>query len=276
MIDCTHQLSISRQAKLLNISRGSVYYQPKPTSQADLEIMRRMDEIHLEHPFMGSRMIRDQLNRRGFQVGRGHVRTLMKKMGIEALYQRPRTSKRQPGHKIYPYLLRGKVIDRANQVWALDTTYIPMAKGYVYLIAVVDWASRKVLASKVAITLEAGHAVEVLQEAFDRYGKPEIVNTDQGSQFTAHEFTQAVKDQGCKISMDGKGAWRDNIFVERLWKTVKYERVYLYAYDSVNEARLSIKQYLDWYNQSRPHSSLGKMTPDEAYGAMLPAVPLAA
>ncbi len=276
MIDRKHQLAISRQAKLLNICRGSVYYRARPTSKADLELMRRIDELHLEHPFMGARMLRDQLNRLGFKVGRRHVSRLMKKMGIEALYQKPRTSKTHPTHKIYPYLLRGKVITRVNQVWALETTYIPMAKGYVYLIAVVDWASRKILAAKVAITLEAVHAVEVLQEAFHRHGKPEIINTDQGSQFTAFEFVQAVKDAGCQISMDGKGAWRDNIFVERLWRTVKYERVYLYAYESVKEARMSILQNLAWYNQSRPHSSLEKMTPDEAYGTMLPAVPLAA
>lgn len=275
MIDRNHKLSVSRQAKLLNICRSSVYYKAKPPSNADLKLMRQIDELHLEYPFMGSRMLRDQLNRLGFKVGRRHITTLMKKMGIEALYQKPKTSKKQPGHKIYPYLLRGKIINRANQVWALDTTYIPMAKGYIYLIAVVDWASRKVLAAKVSITLEAVHAVEVLQDAFNRYGKPEIVNTDQGSQFTAFEFVESVKEAGCKISMDGKGAWRDNIFVERLWKTVKYERVYLYAYDSVKEARSSIMQYLAWYNQSRPHSSLGQMTPDEAYGMMLPALPLA-
>ena len=206
MIDRDHQLSISRQAKLLNISRGSVYYRPKPVSERSLALMRRIDELHLEHPFMGARMLRDQLNRMGFKVGRKHVSTLMKKMGIEALYRKPRTSKKHPNHVIYPYLLRGKLINRANQVWALDTTYIPMAKGYVYLTAVVDWASRKVLAAKVAITLEADHAVEVLQEAFTRHGTPEIVNTDQGSQFTAYEFVEAVKGRGCKLSMDGRGA----------------------------------------------------------------------
>jgi len=276
MIDRKHQLAISRQAKLLEISRGSVYYRPKPVSEEDLALMRQIDELHLEHPFMGARMLRDQLSRMGFKVGRKHVSMLMKKMGIEALYRKPRTSKKHPEHAVYPYLLRGKVINRANQVWALDTTYIPMAQGYVYLTAVVDWASRKVLAAKIAITLEAVHAVEVLQDAFNRYDKPEIINTDQGSQFTAYEFVQAVKSRGCQISMDGRGAWRDNIFVERLWKTIKYERVYLYAYDSVSEARSSIMQYLAWYNQSRPHSKLDKMTPDEAYGMMLPAVNLAA
>lgn len=276
MIDVLHALSISRQAQLVGISRGSVYYLPKPVSAADLALMRRIDELHLEHPFMGARMLRDQLNRAGLAVGRKHVGTLMKRMGVEALYRKPGTSKKHPGHKIYPYLLRGLTIKSANQVWALDTTYIPMAKGFVYLTAVVDWASRKVLAAKVAITLEACHAVDVLQEALNHHGKPEIVNTDQGSQFTAHEFVQAVKDRGCKISMDGRGAWRDNVIVERLWKSVKYERVYLHAYDSVSEARRSIMQYIDWYNRSRPHSSLGKKTPEEAYTVMLPTVKLVA
>jgi putative transposase len=276
MIDRHHALSISRQAQLSGISRGSVYYLPKPVSAADLPLMHRIDALHLEHPFMGARMLRDQLSREGVAVGRKHVGTLMKRMGVEALYRKPGTSKKHPGHEIYPYLLRGLVINRANQVWALDTTYIPMAKGFVYLTAVVDWASRKVLAAKVAITLEACHAVDVLQEALTHHGTPEIVNTDQGSQFTAHEFVQAVKDRGCKVSMDGRGAWRDNVFVERLWKSVKYERVYLHAYDSVTEARRSIMQYMEWYNQSRPHSSLGKKTPDEAYTVMLPTVELAA
>ena len=261
---------------MVGISRSSVYYLPNPVSATDLALMRRIDELHLQHPFMGARMLRDQLNRAGFDVGRKHVGTLMKRMGVEALYRKPGTSKRHPGHKIYPYLLRGLTINRANQVWALDTTYIPMAKGFVYLVAVVDWASRKVLAAKITITLEACHAVDVLQEAFNRHGTPEIVNTDQGSQFTADEFVKAVEDRGCRLSMDGRGAWRDNVIVERLWKSVKYERVYLHAYDSVNGARKSIMQYLGWYNRSRPHSKLDKKTPDEAYAVMLPTVEQAA
>ena len=276
MIDAAHALSISRQAQLAGISRGSVYYVSKPVGAADLVLMRRLDALHLEHPFMGARMLRDQLNREGFTVGRKHVGTLMARMGIEALYRKPGTSKKHPGHDVYPYLLRRLTINRVNQVWALDTTYIPMAKGFVYLTAVVDWASRKVLAATVAITLEACRAVDVLHEAFTRHGQPEIVNTDQGSQFTAQEFVHAVKDRGCHLSMDGRGAWRDNVFVERLWKSVKYERVYLHAYDSVTEARQSIMQYLDWYNQSRPHSSLDQQTPDEAYAVMLPTGKLAA
>ena len=260
----------------MGISRGSVYYLPGKINAVDLSLMNRIDELHLEHPFMGARMLRDQLILDGFAVGRKHVGTLMKRMGVAALYQKPGTSKRHPGHKIYPYLLRGMTIKRANQVWALDTTYIRMAKGFVYLIAVVDWASRKVLASKVTITLEACHAVEVLQEAFNRYGTPDIINTDQGSQFTSEEFVKAVKDRGCRLSMDGRGSWRDNVIIERLWKTVKYERVYLHAYDSVNEARKSIMEYLEWYNRCRPHSRLDKRTPDEAYAVMLPTVEQAA
>ena len=275
-MDATHALPISRQAQLGGISRGSVYYVPKSVGAADLVLMRRLDELHLEHPFMGARMLCDQLNREGFAVGRKHVGTLMKRMGMAALYRKPGTSTKHPGHDVYPYLLRGLTINRANQVWALDTTYIPMAKGFVYLTAVMDWASRKVLASRVAITLEACHAVDVLHEAFTRHGTPEIVNTDQGSQFTAQAFVPAVKDRGCHLSMDGRGAWRDNVFVERLWKSVKYEQVYLHAYDSVTEARQSIMQYLDWYNRARPHSSLDRQTPDEAYAVMLPTGKLAA
>ena len=267
---------MTRQAKLVGISRSSLYYRPRLVAKADLELMRRLDELHLERPFMGARMLRDQVNRAGIKVGRRRVSTLMKRMGIEALYRKPGTSKKHPGHKVYPYLLRGMRIERANQVWALDTTYIPMAKGFVYLTAVVDWASRKVLAAKLAITLEACHAVDVLQEALTRHGAPEIVNTDQGSQFTAEEFVRAVHDGGCRLSMDGRGAWRDNVFVERLWRSVKYEEVYLHAYDSVNEARRSIMRYLDWYNRFRPHSKIKKKTPDEAYTVILPTVQQAA
>jgi putative transposase len=265
MIDQSHELPVSRQAKLLKVSRGSVYYLPRPVSEADLALMRRVDELHLKHSFMGARMLRDQLAREGVHAGRRHISTLMRRMGIEALAPQPGTSKACPGNKIYPYLLRNVPIVRANQVWALDTTYIPMAKGFVYLTAVVDVASRRVLTHKVAITLEACHAREIIDEAFARFGKPEIVNTDQGSQFTAEEFTLAVLKQGCKLSMDGKGAWRDNVFVERLWRSVKYERVYLMAYDSVGAARTCIAQYLDWYNSERPHSSLSHTTPDSVY-----------
>ncbi|HEX9719399.1 MAG TPA: IS3 family transposase [Ramlibacter sp.] len=276
MIDRDHQLSITRQAKLLEISRGTVYYLPRPVSPGDLALMRKIDELHLEHPFMGARMLRDQLARQGIRAGRRHIGTLMLRMGIEALAPQPGTSKAAPGHKIYPYLLRKLAIIRANQVWALDTTYIPMARGFVYLTAVVDVASRRVLAHKVAITLEAIHAKEVIEQAFARYGTPEIVNTDQGSQFTAEEFTSVVLAKGCRLSMDGRGAWRDNVFVERLWRSVKYERVYLKAYDGVSAARSDIAEYLDWYNTHRGHSSLERLTPNEKYLAALPPMALAA
>ena len=276
MIDRDHDLSITRQAQLLDMSRGAVYYLPRPVSQADLALMRRIDELHLEHPFMGARMLRDQLAKQGIHVGRRHIGTLMRRMGIQALAPQPGTSQREPGHKIYPYLLRKLAITRANQVWALDTTYIPMARGFVYLTAVVDVASRRVLAHRVAITLEAIHAKEVIEQALARYGTPEIVNTDQGSQFTAEEFTSIVLARGCKLSMDGRGAWRDNVFVERLWRSVKYERVYLKAYDSVSAARADIADYLHWYNTSRPHSSLDHVTPEQAYLSLLPTLDMAA
>lgn len=276
MIDRNHELPVTHQAKLLKVSRGSVYYLPKPVSQADLAFMRRIDELHLKHPFMGARMLRDQLERDGIHVGRRHIGTLMRRMGIEALAPQPGTSKAAPGNKIYPYLLRKLSIVRANQVWALDTTYIPMAKGFVYLTAVVDVASRRVLTHRVAVTMEACHAREIIEEAFAKYGLPEIVNTDQGSQFTAEEFTNAVLSKGCKLSMDGRGAWRDNVFVERLWRSVKYERVYLMAYDSVGAARSNIAQYFDWYNTERPHSRLDRVTPRQVYEDLLPTLAQAA
>lgn len=269
MIDREHKLSVTRQASLLNISRGTVYYLPRPVSAADLALMRRMDELHLNHPFMGARMLCRSLRREGIEVGRRHVRTLMLRMGIEALCPQPGTSKRHPGHKVYPYLLRDLAITEPNQVWALDTTYIPMARGFLYLTAVVDVASRKVLAHKLAITLEACHAVDVLEQAFARYGLPGIVNTDQGSQFTAEDFTEAVLKRGCKLSMDGRGAWRDNVFVERLWRSAKYECIYLKAYDGVTAARADIARYMDWFNTKRPHSSIQDLTPDEAYWGSL-------
>jgi len=232
--------------------------------------MRRIDELHLEFPFAGSRMLRDLLATEGFTVGRLHVATLMKRMGIEALYRKPATSKPTPGHQIYPYLLRKLPITRPNQVWAMDITYIPMARGFVHLTAVVDWFSRRVLASRLSITLEAAFCIEALEEALARYGRPEIFNTDQGSQFTSTAFTEVLLKNEIAISMDGKGAWRDNVFVERLWRSIKYEEVYLKAYDSVSEARASIGRYLAFYNGRRPHSSLDRRTPDQAYFIPLP------
>jgi putative transposase len=265
MIDREHDLPIVRQAEALNISRGSVYYLPRPVPDADLAIMRRLDRLHLEYPFAGSRMLRGLLVAEGCKIGRRHVKTLMKRMGIEALYRRPRTTKPEPGHKIYPYLLRGIEIARPNQVWAMDITYIPMARGFVYLAVVLDWFSRRVLSWRLSITMEAAFCVEALEDAMARHGKPEIFNTDQGSQFTGQAFTRMLTDNVIAISMDGKGAWRDNVFVERLWRTVKYEEVYLRAYDSVSDARASLGRYLDLYNRRRPHSSLDDMTPDRAY-----------
>ena len=270
MIDRSHDLSITRQAKVLNISRGSVYYKPRPVSANDLAIMRRIDELHLDHPFAGSRMLRDLLHREGIETGRRHVATLMKRMGIEAIYRRANTSKPAPGHKIYPYLLRGLKVERPNQVWAMDITYIPMARGFIYLCAVVDWFSRRVLSWRLSITMETGFCIAALEEALARHGSPEIFNTDQGSQFTSADFTGVLIANAIAISMDGKGAWRDNVFVERIWKSVKYEEVYLHAYDSVSEARSSIGRYLDFYNHRRPHSSLDRKTPDEAYFDHLP------
>ena len=265
MIDRDHDLSIVRQAKALNLARSTVYYEPRPVSAEDLALMRRLDELHLDYPFAGARMLRSLLWREGVCVGRRHVATLMKRMGISAIYRRPNTSKPTPGHKIYPYLLRGVKIERPNHVWAMDITYIPMRRGFVYLAAVVDVSSRRVLAHRVSITMEAAFCVEVLEEALAKHGKPDVFNTDQGSQFTSLDFTSVLRKAGVAISMDGKGAWRDNVFVERLWRTVKYEEVYLRAYDSVSEARASISRYLAFYNRGRPHSSLDARTPDEAY-----------
>ena len=270
MIDRAHDLPIAKQAEALNISRGSVYYLPRPVPEADLAIMRRLDRLHLEFPFAGSRMLRGLVAAEGYKTGRRHVKTLMRRMGIEALYRRPRTTKPEPGHKIYPYLLRGMAIARPNQVWAMDITYIPMARGFVYLAAVLDWFSRRVLAWRVSITLEAAFCVEALEDALARYGKPEVFNTDQGGQFTGAAFTGVLIKNKIAISMDGKGAWRDNVFVERLWRSVKYEEVYLRAYDSVSQAHASIGRYFDFYNCRRPHSSLDGTTPDQAYLSPLP------
>ena len=270
MIDRTHELSLTRQARILKLSRSGLYYHPRPVSGADLTIMRRIDELHLDHPSSGSRMLRDLLNAEGVTIGRQHVRTLMKRMGIEALYRRPNTSKPAPGHKIYPYLLRDLKIDRPNQVWATDITYIPMAHGFIYLTVVLDWFSRRVLSWRVSITMEVDFCLEAVEEALAKYGQPEIFNTDQGSQFTSEDFTGLLLKNGVKISMDGKGAWRDNVFVERLWRTVKHDEVYIRAYDSVGDARSSIGSFLDFYNRKRPHSSLDRRTPDQAYFDNLP------
>ena len=276
MIDRTHDLAVVRQCQLLALARSTAYYMPEPTSSEDLTLMRRIDELHLEHPFAGSRMLRDMLKLEGHRIGRKRVGRLMKKMGIEALYRKPNLSRRHEAHPIYRYLLRDLKIDRPNYVWATDITYIPMRRGFVYLIAVIDWYSRKVLSWRLSNTMTTDFCLDVVRDAISRYGKPEIFNTDQGSQFTSHEFTQLLKDNEIRISMDGKGCWRDNVFVERLWKSVKYEEVYLKAYDSVSDAKANLGVYLDFFNTRRPHQSLDGKTPDTIYYAGLPHESLAA
>jgi len=275
MIDPNHALPVSRQVKLLGLSRSSFYYQSRPVSDSDLALMHRIDKLHLEYPFAGARMLRDMLWQEDVHVGRRHVGTLMKRMGIEALYRKPRTTKPGEGHQIYPYLLRGMRIDQPNHVWAMDITYIPMARGFVYLAAVVDWATRRVLSWRVSITMTTDFCLDALDEALTLYGKPQIFNTDQGSQFTSHAFTEALRSNGIAISMDGRGSWRDNVFVERLWRSVKYEEVYLHAYESVSQAKEGLTRYFNFYNRRRPHSKLNRLTPDQVYFDSLP-LPMAA
>ena len=271
MIDRGHRLPLTCQAKAVGISRGSLYYKPRPVRGADLCLMRRIDELHLEHPFAGGRMMRDMLSQENIFSGRRHVATLMRRMSIEALYRKPNTSRRHPRHLVYPYLLRGLQVTSPNQVWAMDITYIPMARGFVYLAVVIDWFSRKVLAWRVSITIDTAFCVEAVEEALARYGAPDIFNTDQGSQFTSGTFTGLLKGNGIRVSMDGRGSWRDNVFIERLWRSVKYEEVYLRAYESVSEARTGLDRYFEFYNSKRPHSSLGRMTPDQFYNKPLSA-----
>jgi len=276
MIDRTHDLPVSRQCQILSLARSTAYYRRQEPSEAELALMRRIDELHLDYPFAGSRMLRDLLKAEGHQIGRKRVARLMKKMGIEAIYKKPNTSRRHASHPVYPYLLRHLAITRPNQVWAADITYIPMRRGFVYLFAVMDWTSRRVLAWRLSNTLTTDFCIEAVQEAIMRYGVPEIFNTDQGSQFTSLEFTELLKQHGIAISMDGKGCWRDNVFVERLWKSIKYEEVYLRAYDTVSAAKAGIGNYLTFYNGQRPHSTLDGRTPDAFYFANLPALERAA
>jgi len=276
MIDRTHNLPVARQCQILSLARSTAYYQPQEISEADLVLMRRIDDLHLEYPFAGSRMLRDILRREGYSIGRKHVGTLMKKVGIEALYKKPNTSRRHPEHEVYPYLLRNMEINRANHVWAADISYIPMKRGFVYLFAVMDWASRRVLSWRLSNTLTTDFCIEAMQEAMHRHGTPEIFNTDQGSQFTSTEFTQLLKASGIAISMDGRGQWRDNVFVERLWKSIKYEEVYLHAYETMGAAKSGIGRYLDFYNSHRPHSALDGNTPDAFYFQHLSALKQAA
>jgi putative transposase len=265
MIERGSEVPVKRQAELLELSRSSVYYAPRPLSERDLMLMRRLDELHLEAPFYGARKLAAQLCREGYEVGRKHVRTLMRRMGIEALYRKPRTSIPAREATIYPYLLGNVVIDRPNQVWSSDITYLPMAHGFLYLMAILDVASRKVLAWRLSNTMSTDFCLEALQEALRRYGTPEIFNTDQGSQFTSEDWTAPLLAAGVAISMDGKGRWIDNVFIERLWRSVKYEDVYLRAYANGTEARQSLAKYFTFYNGRRVHETLSYATPDEAY-----------
>ena len=270
MIDHRHALSITQQARLLGLSRASVYYTPRAVADADLVLMRRLDALHLECPFAGSRMLRDLLRGEGQAIGRDHVRTLMRRMGITAIYRRPRTSARHPAHPVFPYLLRDRVIDRPNHVWATDITYIPMARGFVFLCAIMDWATRKVLAWRVSTTLTSDFCVAALEEALDRFGTPEIFNTDQGAQFTSALFLDVLRAHQIQISMDGRGCWRDNVFVERLWRSVKYEEVYLYAYETIAAVRAGLRRYFTFFNERRPHTAHAGRTPDAVYITPLP------
>jgi len=265
MIDRIHKLPVKRQCQLLTIARSTAYYEPRPTSEEDLILLRRIDELHLDFPFAGTRMLRDLLRQEGCRAGRRRIRRLMRIMGIEALYRKPKTSKRHPSHPVYPYLLRDMVIDKPNQVWAMDITYIPMARGFVYLCAVIDWASRRVMAWRLSNTLTSDFCVEAMQEAIIHDGVPDICNTDQGSQFTSLEFTELLRENDIRISMDGKGRWLDNVVIERLWRSVKYDEVYLHAYESVRAAHTGLTRYFQLYNRRRPHSSLDGKTPDDVY-----------
>lgn len=265
MISRTDPLPVSRQCELLDVPRSTFYYQAKPVAEGDLELMRKIDECHLQRPFYGSRRLRDWLEDLGYIINRKKVQRLMREMGLTALYPKRNLSKRNQAHKVYPYLLKGLVIDRPNQAWAADVTFLPMAKGFLYLVAIIDWYSRKVLAWELSNSMDARFCVEALETAIEKYGKPEIFNTDQGSQFTSEAFTSVLKKNDIRISMDGKGRWVDNVFVERLWRSLKYEEVYLKGYATVAEARKSISEYLHMFNEERRHQSLNRRTPDQVY-----------
>jgi putative transposase len=261
------ELSIVRQCELVSISRSGFYYQPAGETPLNLELMRLVDRQFLETPWYGSRPMARHLRREGYAVGRKRVRRLMAKMGLEPIYQRPRTTVPHPEHQVYPYLLRELVIERPNQVWCADITYIPMRRGFLYLVAVMDWATRKVLSWRVSNTLEADFCIEALEEALERFGRPEIFNTDQGSQFTSPRFTGVLRDAGVRISMDGRGRWMDNVFIERLWRSLKYECIYLHAFETGSALRAGLRDWIGYYNARRPHSALAGRTPDEAYWA---------
>jgi putative transposase len=265
MVDRTEPLPVTRQCELLDLPRSTFYHMPKPVSEEELELMKLIDRCHLKHPYYGSRRIRDWLADEGYRVNRKRVQRLMHTMGLVALYPKRNLSLPAQARKVYPYLLKDLVIDRPNQVWATDITYIPMARGFVYLVAIMDWYSRRVLSWRVSNTLDTSFCVDALNEAIETYGAPEIFNTDQGSQFTSEDFTGALKDHDIRISMDGKGRWVDNVFVERLWRSVKYEEVYLRAYDSISDACASLGRYFAFYNSKRRHQSLDRRTPDSVY-----------
>ena len=278
MISPGHAPSIRQQCAWLEVPRTSWYRTPKPrpVSEENRRLMHRIDRLHLEWPCAGARTLRYLLRAEGHEVGRDRVARLMKRMGLQALYRKPRTTQPHPGHQVYPYLLRDLVIDRPNQVWAMDITYLPMAKGFLYLVAVMDWHTRRVLSWKLSNTMDTSFCLEALAEALARHGPPEIVNTDQGSQFTSEAFTGLLKERGIRISMDGRGAWRDNRFIERLWRSVKYEEVYLHAYETVAAAQAGLERYFKRYNGRRPHHALDGRTPDDVYYATLPSLPKAA
>ena len=276
MMQPGHALPLSQQGRILELSRSSLYYKPVPISDSDLMLMRLIDEVHMKYPFYGCRRIRNELRDLGHNVGRGHVGTLMRRMGIRALYQKPRLSVAHPDHKVYPYLLRGVEITKGNHCWSADVTYIPMTRGFCYLVAIMDWASRRVMAWRLSNTLDASFCTEALEEAIRKYGAPEIFNTDQGSQFTSDAFIDILKTHGINISMDGKDRWADNVFIERLWRSVKYEDVYLKAYGSLSEVRRGLTAYFEFYNQRRRHQGLDDKTPDEVYWNILPKQQVAA
>lgn len=275
MVKTPHELPLATRCRLLEIPRSSAYYEPAPAPAQDEVLMRAMDEIHLELPFYGSRRIRDELAERGYGVNRKRVQRLMRRMGMNALYPKAHTSRANHAHKVYPYLLRTLPIEEANQVWCADITYVPMRKGFVYLVAIMDWHSRKVLSWRLSNTLDADFCVAALREALCTFGTPEIFNTDQGCQFTSEDFTQVLKEANVKISMDGKGRWTDNVFIERLWRSLKYEEVYLKAYDSIPAAREDIGRWMRFYNQRRRHQALDRKTPDTVYYQSLAAEAMA-
>ena len=265
IVDKLHKIPITRQCQILELNRSSFYYRAKEVSESDLRLMRQIDEFHTDRPFYGSRRIRDWFEDQGLVVNRKRIQRLMRLMGIQALFPKKKTSRPGKGHKVYPYLLRGLEINRSNQVWAADITYIPMAKGFLYLVAIMDWYSRKILSWRLSNTIDDYFCVEALEEALRLYGKPEIFNTDQGAQFTSDDFTDILKEHDITISMDGKGRWMDNVFIERLWRSLKYEDVYLKAYESVAQAKESIRNWFNLYNEERRHQSLQRKTPDAVY-----------